>query len=438
MTAHSKPFHLAYFLGGSHVQSWGRPWSGDVGQEWMKPDQYVYVARELERACLDYILLEDNVYVPDASGGKMDIYLKNGLSCPRRDPMMVAPYMLQATRRIGIVPTVSTFAFHPYQLARQLGSLDQLSGGRAGWNVVTGSSDRGWQNFGFDGMFEHDLRYDHAAEFVDVANALWDSWDPDAIVADVESGELADPAKVRTVDFEGRWFKTRGPLNCGPAPQGRPVVAQAGSSPKGRAFAAKYADTIVVEATNLDYAKQYRFEVRRMAEAFGRDADDIQLMLLCSPLIGESHAEATEKLRLAKAFNLANAENTLAIVSKMTSINFGQFPLDAPLTAEGLTTNGTQRTLTDFIEINRGKTLRQAVADMSTRDERWVGTPESIADAMREAMEYVGDDGFLFYAEVTRRNISELVDGLIPVLQRRGLTRTKYSGRTLRENLRAV
>jgi FMN-dependent oxidoreductase (nitrilotriacetate monooxygenase family) len=375
--------------------------------------------------------------VPDASGGEMDIYLRNGLSCPRRDPMMVAPYMLQATQHIGIVPTVSTFALHPYLLARQIGSLDQLSGGRAGWNVVTGSSDRAVQNFGMDEMLEHDLRYDHAAEFMDAANALWDSWDADAIVADLETGVLADPAKVRTVDFAGKWFRTRGPLNSGPAPQGRPVVAQAGSSRKGREFAAKYADTIVAEARNLDYSKKYRDEVREMAAGFGRDPDEIKLMLLASPIVGESQAAAEEELRLKREYNLAKAEHILAIVSKMTSINFAQFPLDKPLSAEGLSTNGTQQTLVDFIERNRGKTLREAAADLRTTDERWVGTAESIADNMRDAMDHVGGDGFLLAGLITRRYITELVDGLIPVLQRRGLTRSSYSGKTLRENLRA-
>lgn len=431
------PFHLAFFLANSHVQAWNQSWSGNVGTEWMKPDQYVYVARELERACFDYILLEDNVYVPDAGGG-MDIYLKNGLSCPRRDPMMVAPYMLQATEHIGIVPTVSTFAMHPYLLARQLGSLDQLSGGRAGWNIVTGSSDRAVQNFGQDAMMEHDLRYDHAAEFTDLANALWDSWAPDSIVADHETGVLADPSKVHTIDFEGQWFKSRGPLNSGPAPQGRPVVAQAGGSKKGREFAAKYADTIVVEAANLDYAKDYRDEVRALARQYNRSPDDIKLLLLCSPVIAESENETKEKVRLARVHALKTAEHTLAVMSKMTSINFNGLPLDEPLTGgENFTTNGTQRVLTDFIEANKGKTLRQAAADMWSPDERWVGTPETLADNMRDAMDYVGGDGFLFAAYITRRYIAELVDGLVPVLQRRGMTRTHYSGKTLRENLLA-
>jgi FMN-dependent oxidoreductase (nitrilotriacetate monooxygenase family) len=289
--AMSKLFHLGFFLSGSGGHGWGHFWSGNFGKEWMSPDQYVFVARELERGCVDYILLEDNVYIPDASGGSMDIYLKNGLSVLRRDPLILTPYMLQATKHIGIVPTVSTFQMHPYLLARQMGSLDQMSGGRAGWNVVTGSSDRAVQNFGMDAMLEHDERYDHAAEFCDCANALWDSWDADAIVADPETGILADPAKVRTVDFDGKWFKSRGPLNSGPAPQGRPVVAQAGSSPRGRRFAAKYADTIVGDANDLPGAKQYRDEIRAFARAEGRDPDQVKMMMGAFPIVGESDAE---------------------------------------------------------------------------------------------------------------------------------------------------
>ncbi|WP_404477056.1 NtaA/DmoA family FMN-dependent monooxygenase [Novosphingobium sp. BL-52-GroH] len=430
------PFHLAYFLAESHVQSWGRAWSGNVDKEWMNPDLYVFVARELERACFDYILMEDNVYVPDAQNGKMDIYLERGLSCPRRDPMIVAPYMLQATKHIGIVPTVSTFAMHPFLLARMISSLDQLSNGRAGWNIVTGSSDRAVQNFGFDNMMEHDERYRHAAEFTDVANALWDSWDADAIVADKDTGVLVDPAKVRTVDFEGEWFKSRGPLNTGPAPQGRPVVAQAGSSPKGREFAARYADTIVAEGHNLDYARKYREEVRELAASFGRNPDDIKLLMVISPIIGESEAEAAEKLSLAKQYNLDNAAGLLARFSKITSIDFGQFPLDAPLSSEDLSTNGSRQTLVEFVRRNEGRTLRQATADMHTPDTRWVGTGRQVAERMRDAIEHVGGDGFLLAGLITRRYIVELVDGLVPELQQMGCVRTAYTGRTLRENLR--
>jgi FMN-dependent oxidoreductase (nitrilotriacetate monooxygenase family) len=432
----TQPFHLAYFLSDSHAQAWGKPWSGNIGAEWMKPDLYVDVARQLERGGFDYILLEDNVYIPDNYKGNMDIYLEHGLTSPRRDPMMVAPYMLQATEHIGIVPTVSTFAYHPYLLARLMGSLDQLSGGRTGWNVVTGSNDQAWQMFGYDGMDEHDRRYDMASEFVDAANALWDSWEPGALINDPVSGRLVDPSKVHRVDFEGEWYRTRGPLNSGPAPQGRPVVAQAGSSGKGREFAAKYADTIVVEANDLAYAKNYREEVRELAKGFGRNPDDIKLMLLINPIIAESVEDARERLRLRNLESEADAENTLAVLSKMTGIAFGQFPLDEPLTTDGLTTNGTQKTLEQFVARNEGRTLREAaIAAFAMEDTGLVGTPQTVADEMESIMETVGGDGFLLSGRVTRKYLAELVDGLVPELQRRGLTRLAYTQDTLRGHL---
>jgi FMN-dependent oxidoreductase (nitrilotriacetate monooxygenase family) len=435
MLPSAKPFHLAFFLGGPHIQGWGREWSGNIADEFMGPELYEMVARELERGCLDYILLEDNVFVADMAGG-MEYYLKYGISVPRRDPMMIAPYMLKATKHIGIVPTVSTFAPHPYYHARQMASLDQLSGGRVGWNCVTGSSDRGWQNFGFDAMLPHDERYDHAAEFIEASNALWDSWEPGAWLADRDSETLVDASKVHAVNFEGKWFKTRGPLNVGPLPQGRPAMAQAGSSDKGREFAAKYADTIVGDGRDNESSKAYRDDLRARAVAIGRDPDEIQFMTLLTPILGESEGEAEEKAKSLEAYNLRNAAQSLALISKTTGIDFSKFPLDEELNAEGLTTHGTQKSLDDFLARNKGKTLREA----ATRpvDRRWVGTPEQVADRMEEAMAYIGGDGFLLGGVITRRFIAELVDGLIPVLQRRGLTRKVYSGKTLRENLRTI
>ncbi|WP_246688480.1 MULTISPECIES: NtaA/DmoA family FMN-dependent monooxygenase [unclassified Mesorhizobium] len=434
----SRKFHLGYFLTDSHAQAWATAWGGNVGKEWASPDLYVAAARELERACFDYVLIEDNVFVADAYGDSMDIYLRKGLSVPRRDPLMVAPYMLQATRHIGVVPTISTFAYHPYQLARLIGSLDQLSHGRAGWNVVTGSSERALQNFGHDGMDEHDARYDVADEFVEAANALWDSWDADAVVADRSSGVLIDPSKVRIPDYKGKHYATRGPLNSGPAPQGRPVMAQAGSSGRGRIFAARNADTIVVKAKTLDYARQYRQEIRELARSLGRDPDTIKLMLLIAPIIGATREEAELKRRKRDADDLAEAEATLAKVSKIVDIDFSRYPLDEPLKAEGLSTQGTRSVLTDFIARNAGRTLRQAGAialAYNPDGTSLAGTAQDVAREMVEIMEHVGGDGFLVSGQTTRHFLAEVVDGLVPALQDLGAVRNRYAGGMLRDNL---
>ena len=432
------PFHLAYFLTDAHAQAWGKPWSGNIGTEWTNPDLYVAVARELERACFDYVLIEDNVFVADTYGQSMDIYLRNAISVPRRDPLIVAAYMLQATRHIGIVPTISTFAYEPYLLARQLGSLDQLCGGRAGWNVVTGSSQRAWQNFGHTGMAEHDSRYDLAEEFVEAAFALWDSWDHDAVTADRASGQFADPDKVRVAGFVGDRYVTRGPLNSGPAPQGRPTMAQAGSSGRGRRFAAKYADTIVVKAKSLDYARQYRREVRDVAEAEGRDPDSVKLLLMISPIVGATPAEAAAKLEHRDRDDQEHAEQTLAKVSKIVDIDFSRFDLDAPLSTEGLSTDGTQVILQDFIERNRGRTLREAAAialAYNSDGTTLCGTADQVAAEMQDIMEEVGGDGFLLTGPTTRHFLAEIADGLVPALQDRGVVRRAYATTTLRDTL---
>ena len=258
----AKPFHLGWFLQGSSVQAWGEPWTGHIGRTWMVPELFTDMARCLERACFDYILLEDSSYVGESFGGSTEIYLKNGIAVPRQDPSVVASLMTAVTSRIGIVPTFGTYAYPPYLLARLVATLDQVSAGRIGWNAVTGSSDFAAMNFGLPGMPEHDLRYDMADEYMEVVHALWASWEPGAIIADRHSGMLVDHTKVHAVNYEGRFFKTRGPLNSGPAPQGQPVIAQAGGSPRGRQFAAQHADTIVAHTKGIAAMKAYRDDVR--------------------------------------------------------------------------------------------------------------------------------------------------------------------------------
>lgn len=435
-----KKFHLAYFLTDSHAQAWGMPWSGNIGREWSKPDLYVAAARELERACFDYVLIEDNVFVADTYDDSMEIYLRNALSVPRRDPLMTASYMLQATRHIGVVPTISTFAYHPYQAARMLSTLDQLSDGRLGWNVVTGSSHRALQNFGHDGMEKHDKRYDMADEFVEVVKGLWNSWEPDAIVADRKTGVFADPGKVHRIDYKGEFYSSRGPLNTGPSPQIEPVMAQAGSSGRGRIFAATYSDTIVVKAKTLDYAKKYREEVREIAIKQGRDPDTIKLMLLIAPVIGATEEEAKLKLAQKQQAEYAAAEMTLAKVSKILDIDFSRFELDKPLDPSGLETDGTQFVLKDFISRNEGKTLREAAAialAYNPDDTVLAGTPEQVAREMSEIADYIGGDGFLITGATTRHFLAEIADGLVPALQDLGVVRDEYQGKTLRENLHA-
>jgi FMN-dependent oxidoreductase (nitrilotriacetate monooxygenase family) len=433
----ARPFHLGWFLQGSSVQAWGEAWTGHIGTTWMVPELFVDMARCLERACFDYVLLEDSSYVGESWGGSTELYLKHGIAVPRQDPSVIASLMSQATSRIGIVPTFGTFAYPPYLLARLVATLDQVSSGRIGWNAVTGSSDFAAMNFGLPAMPEHDLRYDMADEYMEVCRRLWASWEPGAIIADRHGGILVDHAKVHAVNFEGRFYKTRGPLNSGPCPQGQPVIAQAGGSPRGRQFASRHADTIVAHTKGVAAMKAYRDDVRARMVAHGRNPDACKVLFLVAPIIGETADEAQEKKRLRTARAEAQIPQRLAHLGKITNIDFGRFDLDKPL-PEDVTTNGHQQTLDEFRRKYAGKTLREAMLDHNATalSVDLVGTPDSVAARMGEVMEEVGGDGFLFsLPNVNRRALAEVEDGLVPALQDRGLVRSAYTYRQFRDNL---
>ncbi len=431
-----KPFHLGLFLQGSSVQAWGEPWTGRIGETWMQPKLFTDVAQALERACFDYILLEDSSYVGESYAGSREIYLHHAIGVPRQDPSVVASLMAAATSRIGIVPTFATFAYPPYLLARLMATLDQVSAGRAGWNMVTGSSDFAARNFGLDGLPEHDLRYEMADEYMDLVGQLWGSWEPGALIADPETGVLVDHTKVRQVDFAGRFYSSRGPLNSGPCVQGRPVIAQAGGSPRGRQFASRHADTIVASVKGIEAMRAYRIDVRARRAEQGLDPDTLKVLFLVAPLVAETEEDA-QRLKQRRAERVAaQVDRKLAFLGKLTNIDFAQFDLDAPVGS--LTTNGHQQTLDDFKRKAGNRSLREAVAAYSSDggSVELVGTPDGVAGQMAEAMEAVGGDGYLFsMPDISRRTIAEVEDGLVPALQRRGLVRKAYGCEQFRDNL---
>ena len=432
----ANPFHLAWFLQGSSIQAWGEPWSGNISEEWMSADMFLDLARSIERACFDYLLIEDSIYIGQNWQNSRDMFLKNGMSVPRQEPSVVASLMMAATSRIGIVPTLSTFAYHPYLTARIVGTLDQVSGGRAGWNMVTGSSDYAAQNFGMDRLPEHDTRYEMAAEYIDVVTKLWDSWEPGAIVADRTSGVLTDPAKVHTIDFKGEYYASRGPLNSGPCPQGRPVIAQAGGSPKGRAIAAQYADTIVAHPKGIAAMKAYRDDVRTRMRAAGRDPDSCKVLFMATPILANTDEEAQARAAKRSQATTADVQQRLAQMGWTTNIDFSSYDLDAPVSE--LTTNGHQSSLANFLAKAGGRTLREAIIAYTSHGGSvdLVGTPDSVAAQMDEAMQEVGGDGYLLVLpNVSRKTVVEVTDGLIPALQQRGLVRRSYTHAHFRDNL---
>ena len=302
--------------------------------------------------------------------------------------------------------------------------------------MVTGSADLAAQNFGLDGLPDHDLRYDMADEYIDVVNRLWDSWDPDAIVANTDTGVLVDPAKVRPINFKGEFYRSRGPLNSGPCPQGRPVIAQAGGSVRGRTFAAKHAETIVVHMKGTEQMKAYRDDVRRRMVEFGRDPDCCKVLFLIAPILAETDEDAQERASRRVTSAAKNVDVKLAQLGWSTNIDFSIFDLDQPVGE--LTTNGHQQSLAQFLRKAGKRTLREAIQEYGTlgMSVDLIGTPDSVAAQMEEVMQEVGGDGFLFaLPNVNRRNVAEITDGLIPVLQQRRLVRRTYAAKHLRDNL---
>ncbi len=428
-----KKFHLAWFTNFT-TDEWYEPLASAGGNPWTG-EFYVEFAQALERACFDYFMLEDTLMVPEAYGGNAKLALKSANQVPKHDPVPLAAVLSALTRNIGIVATMSTLGYPPFLLARVASTIDHLSRGRFGWNIVTSAEDDAAQNFGLDELPEHDLRYDMADEYMEVVNRLFGSWEPGAVIMDRETGTYADFTKVKPIDFVGRWYKVRGPLNTVPSPQGRIAYIQAGGSDRGRDFAAKHSDSIIATANGVDSMKAFRDDVRRRAVTFGRNPDDIKVLYLFSPVLGETEAEAwmvNERGISQTRF----AERRLSLMSGITDIDFSQFDLDQPL-PDTLTTNGETASLKRFAQPGSGKPLRQLIREAKSGVEA-VGTPDQVAQKMGEIMAEVGGDGFLIrnpFHQISRRYIYEITDGLVPALQRRGLVRTEYTKPTLRETL---
>jgi FMN-dependent oxidoreductase (nitrilotriacetate monooxygenase family) len=294
----AKPFHIAWFMNFTagewdHPMSvGGTPWTGEF---------HVDMAKALERACFDYIMIEDTLMVSETFGGSAEASLRHAQFVPKHDPSPLAAIISAATRRLGVVATFSTLAYPPFMLARLCSTLDHIAGGRFGWNIVTSGEELAAQNFGLEHLPPRQERYDMADEYVDLVCQLFNSWDADAVVMDRAAGIYADHSKVRPIHFEGKYFKCRGPLNTVRSPQGQPVFVQAGGSPRGRSFAARHADSIIAVANGIDGMKQYRDDVRDHAVKWGRDPDHAKVLFLVYPVLAETDAEARAKYERMKS-----------------------------------------------------------------------------------------------------------------------------------------
>ncbi len=433
-------FHMGWFLGsGFGVYGWNDRWAGNAGKDVANPQLFIDMATSLERAGFDYMMIEDASVVYETANGSLEQLSKGGI---RLDPMPLVPILAAATRKVGIIATASTTFYPPFLAARLMSTLDHLTNGRVGINLVTSSPNAAAQNYGLEKHIEHDLRYEMADEWVECCKALWDSWEPGAVVMDEDSGVFVDHTKVHTADFKGRWHSSRGPLNTIPGPQGYPVICQAGGSNAGMDFGAKHADTIIAslaENPGVENMKAYKQEMNERLIKFGRKPADAKLLFLAHPVMADSDEEAREKLAQIGEAAASNVQAQLAALSSYSGIDASKFDLDAPLPDMSAGLNGHQSLVLQFVEFAKGKTLRQALAERArfVGSVPIVGTPDSCAAQMGEIMEEVGGDGFLIRAIPTRKNQTEICDGLAPALRRRGLIRSEYAYDTLRENLLA-
>jgi FMN-dependent oxidoreductase (nitrilotriacetate monooxygenase family) len=344
---------------------------------------------------------------------------------------MVLPYIARATTHLGLGITLSTSFYHPFHLARMLASLDHLSNGRVAWNVVTSASDMEARNFGMDAIPDRVTRYDRAEESVEACMALWNTWEDGALLLDKASGAFADPARVHYADYAGKHVATRGPLPTPRCPQGNPVIMQAGSSPRGRAFAARYAEVIFTFQHAKADMQAFRAEMHERMREARRDPAECVILPALDTIIGESESMAAEK----------RDHLALAITSCHIGIDLSGFPLDEPLQvlARDQTVSGALDILLQATHASGGLTLREAAQRYGTSvmAPQLVGTASSIADRMQDLFESDACDGFILTPTTFPGNFEQVSRALVPELQRRGIFRTQYTGRTLRENLRS-
>lgn len=433
-----RKMHLAQFLvhGPTYhsLAMWRHPKTIAAGYDWRRPALYQHIARVCERGLFDMVFFADLNYISDTYRGTLEPSLTYAVQAPEHDPIPLLSWMAAATEHIGVSATFSASNQHPFYAARMWATIDHLTDGRAGWNVVTSINHNQSANYGVE-RAPTDERYDRAHEYIEVCRKLWASWDADAVTADPATPMFADPAKVRRIEHEGRFFKSRGPLNVVRSPQDGPAILQAGTSAKGRAFAAKYADGIFAIQPNRKAAKAYYDDIKSGVAEACRDPAHCKILYGMQPIIGATEAEAREKQDEHNA--LVPLEAGLGILSAHCDYDLSKIPLDAIMIERD---EPELQRLASRFRHNDGTpmTLREAAQrhGQSVSLPQFVGTPEMIADQMEAYFDEVGGDGFMLSAIYTPGAIEEFVDLVVPELQRRGRFRTQYKGHTQRDLLR--
>ena len=396
-------------------------------------EHFAEIARTAERGKFDLLFTADTY----ATFGADDVETwSRTTAASRLEPLTLLGALSVVTQKIGLVATMTSTYFEPYHVARFFASLDQISKGRAGWNLVTSLAAAEALNFNRDSHLSHADRYDRAREFARVVLGLWDSWEDDAVVADKQSGVYFDKAKLHFLNHKGKHFSVRGPLTVHRSPQGHPVIVQAGQSDDGRDLAAETAEVIFTVQQDLDAAKEFYADVKRRAAAYGRSPDAIKVMPGIMTVIGATRAEAQEKYDRLQA--LIQPEVGIRVLSSYFGMDLSKFPIDGPVpdpVHQGAEI-GRLKVMVDLAKRENLSIRQLYMRVIGQRAHRTVcGTPADIADAMEHWFTAGACDGFNVLPLTFPKGLNDLVDLVIPELQRRGLFRKEYEGNTLRENL---
>src|SRR5262245_56844738 len=388
-------------------------------------------AQTLERGKFDAFFMADHLAVLNMPMSA----LKRSATVTSFDPATLLPALAVVTERLGLIATGSTTFDEPYHVARRFASLDHLSGGRAGWNVVTTSNPDAARNFGLEDHMEHDERYRRAREFFDVVTGLWDSWADDAFIRDVESGIYFDPDKLHVLDHKGKYFSVRGPLNVARPIQGWPVIVQAGASEAGRQLAGETAGAVFTGVSNLAEARRFYADVKVRMEKVGRNPDHLKILPGCFVVVGDTLDEAREKRALLDS--LVHYDSGIASLSIALGHDASGFDPDGQL-PEIPPSNASQSARDRIVEVAKRDKL--TVRQLAQRAGAFsglamVGTPDMIADQMERWGVEQGSDGVNIMFPYLPAGLDDFVDQVVPELQRRGIFPHEYEGNTLRENL---
>lgn len=415
--------------------SWRHP---DSRADSMSADYYQEIARILEAGKFHMAFFDDRLAMPDRYGNDHAHTVEYGIRCVKMDPLIVLTTMGMVTDKLGLGATCSTTYYEPFDVARRFATLDLMSGGRAGWNVVTSLNDGEALNMGRGSHPEHDSRYDKADEFMEVVLGHWDTWEDGALIMDKTSGRFADPSKVKRLDHKGPAFKSRGPFTVPRSDQGHPVIIQAGASGRGQRFAGRWGEVIFTAARNLTVAREGYASVRNEAAKAGRDPEQMFLCNLTTPVCAATKAEAEDKMALINKLPLEI--DALSLLAEALNYDFASKDLDAPLTTDELKSMQGILGIRDGVLKNSGKSNPSA-RDFVTFSGRgqvhdaMVGGPREIADKLEEMFVERGCDGFVIAATYVPGSYADFVQHIVPELQRRGLFQKEYRGKTLRENL---